>query len=210
MKLFRAPGIGLADCLRAAPGVPAARAVREDALRPNQLQAVALDGVLPPDSPVAAEIVEACSCLVTPGAARSLDDRRTVCAFPVYAADGRPLNDPHRPYSGRYTGDEDTSRKPAYHNGTAWAHCFPVFAEAFALVHGTESARLAALSLLGSVAEPFNSGCLCQLPEISDGDAPHAQKGCRAQAWAVSETLRVWRRLSPEPPRRARRGKSGK
>ena len=210
VELFRAPGIGLADCLRAAPGVPAARAVREDALRPNQLQAVALDGVLPPDSPVAAEIVEACACLLTPGAARSLDDRRTVCAFPAYAADGRPLNDPHRPYFGRYTGDEDTSRKPAYHNGTAWAHCFPVFAEAFALVHGTESARLAALSLLGSVAEPFNSGCLCQLPEISDGDAPHAQKGCRAQAWAVSETLRVWRRLSPETPRRARRGKTGK
>jgi glycogen debranching enzyme len=27
--------------------------------------------------------------------------------------------------------------------------------------------------------------------EIFDGDAPHAPRGCVAQAWSVSETLRV-------------------
>ena len=48
------------------------------------------------------------------------------------------------------------------------------------------------LSLLASAVENLNAGCVCQISEIADGDAPHAQKGCRAQAWSVSELLRVW------------------
>jgi glycogen debranching enzyme len=42
----------------------------------------------------------------------------------------------------------------------------------------------------------LNNGCLGQLPEILDGDAPHAQRGCDAQAWGVTESLRVWKLLS--------------
>jgi glycogen debranching enzyme len=29
------------------------------------------------------------------------------------------------------------------------------------------------------------------VPEILDGDAPHAQRGCSAQAWGVTELHRV-------------------
>ena len=36
------------------------------------------------------------------------------------------------------------------------------------------------------------SGCLGQIPEILDGDSPHQQRGCDAQAWGVTEALRVW------------------
>ena len=36
------------------------------------------------------------------------------------------------------------------------------------------------------------------ISEIADGDAPHVQKGCRAQAWSVSELLRVWLALAPD------------
>jgi glycogen debranching enzyme len=46
-------------------------------------------------------------------------------------------------------------------------------------------------SLLAGAVENLNTGCLCHISEIADGDAPHAQKGCRAQAWSVSEFLRV-------------------
>ena len=46
-------------------------------------------------------------------------------------------------------------------------------------------------SLLAGVVENINTECLCHVSEIADGDAPHAQKGCRAQAWSVSEFLRV-------------------
>ena len=48
-----------------------------------------------------------------------------------------------------------------------------------------------ALALLGSAAGPMDGACLGQVPEILDGDAPHSSRGCGAQAWGVSELLRV-------------------
>jgi glycogen debranching enzyme len=97
-------------------------------------------------------------------------------------------------YRGVYGGDEDTSRKPAYHNGTAWAWPFPSFAEAMAMT-GVAS-KTSALSLLAGAVENINSGTLGHMSEIADGDSPHRQKGCTAQAWSVSELLRVWLKLS--------------
>ena len=52
-----------------------------------------------------------------------------------------------------------------------------------------------ALALLASAVENINSGCIAQMSENADGDAPHRQKGCTAQAWSVSELLRVWLKL---------------
>jgi glycogen debranching enzyme len=46
------------------------------------------------------------------------------------------------------------------------------------------------------MASLMTSGCLGHLPEIIDGDAPHAQRGCDAQAWSATEALRVLRLLS--------------
>jgi glycogen debranching enzyme len=54
---------------------------------------------------------------------------------------------------------------------------------------------MAAKSYLASAEQLLHTGCLGQLPEILDGDAPHRQRGCDAQAWSVTETLRVWKRL---------------
>jgi hypothetical protein len=51
--------------------------------------------------------------------------------LPIYR-DGQLLNNPAEPYWPRYEGDEDTRRKPAYHNGTAWTWTFPNFCEALA------------------------------------------------------------------------------
>jgi glycogen debranching enzyme len=106
------------------------------------------------------------------------------------------LNDPDRPYLGRYEGDEDTRRKPAYHNGTAWTWTFPVFCEALARAWNFDpTAVSAAQCYLASMARLLDTGCLGQLPEIVDGDAPHAPRGCDAQAWSATEALRVWRLL---------------
>ncbi len=122
-------------------------------------------------------VVRATARLVVPGGIRSLaaDDAR---------------------YRGVYAGDEDTARKPAYHNGTVWAWPFPLYAEA--LVKTRLASKATARSLLASAVENLNAGCVCHLSEIADGDAPHAQKGCRAQAWSVSELLRVWLALAPD------------
>jgi starch synthase (maltosyl-transferring) len=181
------PGIGLRDCLHCAGYSPAADARGDDHLRPNQLLALTLGAVV--DAEAARRSVAAAAELVVPGALRSLADRPVRFALPV-ERDGVLLNDPARPYWGRYGGDEDTRRKPAYHNGTAWTWLFPSYPEALVRVHGL-AARDAALALLRSSAALLGEGVLGQIPEILDGDAPHAERGCAAQAWGVTELYRV-------------------
>lgn len=181
----------LSDCLHAPSGTPAAKAEPDDALRPNQLLALTLGAV--EDSEPARRVIAACEELLVPGAIRSLADR-TVRRPLAVVHQGRLLNDPTHPYQGNYRGDEDTQRKPAYHNGTAWTWLFPSFCEAYAGVYGRPGVRTA-LAWLGSSAIPINGGCVGHVPEILDGDAPHTPRGCDAQAWGVSEFLRVWLKL---------------
>jgi len=159
---------GYRDCLAAPGGESAARAVPEDTIRPNQLFLITL-GVLEDKS-----ILQATEELLVPGGIRS-------------------LNALHPLYKGVYAGDEDTSRKPAYHNGTVWAWPFPLYAEA--LVMTKSCSKDVALSLLAGAVESFNAGCIGHMSEIADGDSPHRQKGCCAQAWSDSELLRVWLKL---------------
>jgi glycogen debranching enzyme len=45
------------------------------------------------------------------------------------------------------------------------------------------------------MSQLLTEGCLGHLPEILDGDAPHTQRGCDAQAWGATEALRVGRKL---------------
>jgi predicted glycogen debranching enzyme len=184
----------LADCLLAGPGQRAASAVQDTALRSNYLFAVSL-GLLTGER--ARHCVQATlRHLVVPGALRSLAPLPVSTPLPVKAADGRLLNDPQRPYWGQYVGDEDTRRKPAYHNGTAWTWTFPTFCEALARAWDLQpTAVAAARSYLASCDHLLTHGCLGQLPEIVDGDAPHTPRGCDAQAWGVTEALRVWKWL---------------
>jgi glycogen debranching enzyme len=178
-----------ADTLHAPRGTPAAEARRDDHLRPNQLFAVSL-GVLTGDR--ARSIVRSAErYLLVPGALRTLAPRHVEVPLPV-ARDGVLLNDPGYPYWGRYEGDEDTRRKPAYHNGTAWPWLLPTYAEALVLAWpGDARARRAARAIVGSTAALLSDGTAGQIPEILDGDAPHRHRGCDAQAWSVTETLRV-------------------
>jgi predicted glycogen debranching enzyme len=196
LSLYWRPDTGfLTDCLHAAPGVSAATGAPDDHLRPNQLLAVTLNAVREPE--ICRGVLTACEELLVPGAIRSLADRPATYPLPVRAGD-RLLNDPHRPYWGRYAGDEDTQRKPAYHNGTAWTWLFPSYCEALALAFG-KPARPTALALLSSAVELLEAGCVCHVPEITDGDAPHAQRGCGAQAWSATELYRVLCLLTDAP-----------
>ena len=168
-RLFKVKnGPGYCDCLAAPGGERAEEAVPDMAVRPNQLFLLTL-GILDDES-----ILAATEELLVPGGIRSL------------SAD-------HYLYKGVYAGDEDRERKPAYHNGTVWAWPFPLYAEALAMTGAAKSET--ALQLLASAVENLNVGCIGHISEIADGDAPHAQKGCAAQAWSVSELLRVWLKL---------------
>jgi predicted glycogen debranching enzyme len=184
-----------ADALLGGPRVIARDATPDDALRSNGLLAVSL-GLVTGER--AKRCVEAArKYLVVPGALRSLAPLTVSVPLPICGNDGGLLNNPAEPYWPRYEGDEDTRRKPAYHNGTAWTWTFPVFCEALARAWEFSPAAVAAAkSYLGSAEKIMNAGCLGQIPEILDGDAPHAQRGCDAQAWGVTEILRVWKLLS--------------
>ena len=110
------------------------------------------------------------------------------------------LNDPRHPYWGHYQGDEDTRRKPAYHNGTAWVWWLPIYCEALAQAWEFDPLAVqAARAQLSGLGRLLGEGCLGHLPEILDGDAPHRARGCDAQAWSAAEALRVWVRLEQPP-----------
>jgi hypothetical protein len=101
------------------------------------------------------------------------------------------------PYRGRYEGDEDTSRKWAYHNGTAWAHLLPLWVEAL-LCAFPDDPRADQLggALMRTYEAELRRCCVGQVSEIFDGDHPHLPRGCCAQAWAVTEALRIYALLA--------------
>jgi predicted glycogen debranching enzyme len=185
----------LSDCLHTKGFQPVKEAIPDDHLRPNQLFAVTFNALNEPD--ICSGIISACEELIAPGAIRTLADRDTAYNLPVYHQ-GKLINKPSHPYIGVYTGEEDTSRKPAYHNGTAWTWPFPTYCEALFKVYGN-AALVSAGDILSSAMKYFNSGCINQLPEILDGNYPHLQKGCYAQAWSVTELYRVARMLKMFP-----------
>jgi predicted glycogen debranching enzyme len=181
-----------ADLLAASPGQPATTAVVDDALRSNCLLVVSLG--LSSGERAKRCVAAALRHLVVPGALRSLAPLPVSVPLPIRGADGRLLNDPAAPYWGRYEGDEDTRRKPAYHNGTAWTWTFPTFCEALMRAWDfAPEAVAAARAYLGSLDRLMAEGCIGQIPEVLDGDSPHTQRGCDAQAWGVTEALRVWK-----------------
>ena len=188
-----------ADLLAAEPNRPAAAAVPRNDLRPNCLLPVAL-GLARPDR-ARSVVAAARRFLLVPGALRSLAPLPVDPPLPIHGPDGRLLNDPARPYQGRYEGDEDTRRKPAYHNGTGWVWWLPIFCEALAQSWDCRPEALAAArAYLASLDPLLLGGCVGHLPELVDGDAPHLQRGCDAQAWSASESFRVGRLLLEQPP----------
>lgn len=183
-----------ADLLIAKPGQSAEEAVRDNALRSNQVFLVSLGLVT--GNRARGTIVATARYLMVPGALRSLAPLAIDPPLPIHSSDGRLLNDPLNPYAGRYQGDEDTQRKPAYHNGTAWTWTFPAACEAVVrALEFTPESIATAKAYLASMDRLLAEGCYGHLPEIVDGDAPHRQRGCDAQAWSVTEALRVWKLL---------------
>jgi len=187
------------DCLSAPSGKPAGLAAPDGQLRSNQLFLVAL-GLVKGER--ARKTVQAVArYLLVPGGLRTLANLPLSLPLPIRGGGGQLLNDPLHPYWGHYEGDEDTRRKPAYHNGTAWVWPLASFCEALVMAwdHHPDAIE-AAKAYLGSLDRLLMEGCIGHLPEILDGDAPHTQRGCDAQAWSATEPLRVWLQLIATPP----------
>jgi predicted glycogen debranching enzyme len=153
-------------------------AFRDASVRPNAVVALAVDPACFTPERAGLTLARARRDLVTPAGLRTL----------------APW-DPR--YVGRYGGDVRT-RDAAYHQGPAFAWLLGAYARA-ALRAGVEDAASIA-SLVASAAS--REMALGQVPELADGDPPHAPGGCFAQAWSVAELLRV---LAWDLPRAAER-----
>jgi predicted glycogen debranching enzyme len=174
----------LYDVIDGPAGELDARGRRVDSsLRPNQIFAVSLTPALL-DARRARAVVDSCSReLLAPVGLRSLSPR-------------------HADYAGTYAGGP-RERDAVYHQGTVWSWLLGPFVLAHYRVYA-DAAQ--AHALLAGLVPHLGEACLGTISEIFDGDAPHAPRGCVAQAWSVAETLRAWYALTDaEANRRAGR-----
>jgi predicted glycogen debranching enzyme len=141
-------------------------------LRPNQLWALALPTGLVDDD-VALSVLDIVEHeLLTPVGLRTLS--------------------PHDPaYCGRYHG-EQRQRDLAYHNGTVWPWLLGIYADAALCYQGKQTTEELLTPVLERLEQHlFTEGCIGQISEVFDGDAPHACGGAPAQAWSVAELIHV-------------------
>ncbi len=144
----------------------------DDAIRPNQIFAVALPHpVLDEDRwrPVVATVRDK---LLTPVGLRSL-------------APGHP------DYKQRYFGDL-RARDAAYHQGTVWAWLIGPFVDAWLRVHPEDKAG--ARAFLEGFLPHLDRFGLGTIAEVFDAEPPFHARGCISQAWSVAEWLRCWAR----------------
>ena len=180
------------DCIHVCGAfAPVSQGIADDHIRPNQLFALTLGLVREPERMFS--IIHNTEKLIIAGAVRSLADTPVSYQLGVYK-DGILLNDPAYPYRGNYNGPEDTCRKVAYHNGTAWGWIFPSYCEALFMAGGEDCRHKALLLLLSSI-HVLENGVAGQLPEVMEGNYPHRAGGCLAQAWSMSEFCRVYHLL---------------
>lgn len=144
---------------------------RDASIRPNQVIAIGLiNSMLSKDK--AASILRVVEGeLLTPRGLRTLSP-----------------NDPN--YIGRYEGGP-RERDGAYHQGTVWPWLMGPYLTAYIRTFGKRAGRKFAAQWRSDFREHLTEACLGQVSEIFDGDAPHAPRGCVAQAWSVAEILRA-------------------
>lgn len=84
-------------------------------------------------------------------------------------------------------------RDGAYHQGTVWLWLMGPFVEAGLRVRNStpKAKREVREKFLTPLMAQLDRAGLGHLPEIADGDAPHAPRGCLFQAWSVGEALRM-------------------
>jgi predicted glycogen debranching enzyme len=142
-------------------------------LRPNQLFAISLR-----------------HALLDNGRAKAVVDK---CMQELWTPTGlRSLAPADRRYAPRYCGPPH-ERDAVYHQGTVWSWLLGPFAIAHYRAYGDAAA---ALALLDGIAAHLRDGCIGQVSEIFDAEAPFTPRGCFAQAWGVAETLRAWSEIN--------------
>jgi predicted glycogen debranching enzyme len=148
-------------------------------LRPNQLFALSLPFPLIEGDRARRVLATVEAHLLTPYGLRSLS----------------PEDPSYRP---RYEGDP-YHRDSAYHQGTVWPWPIGAYWEAKLRVEGGSTAVKSAIrAQMRPLIEHLADAGLGSISEIFDADPPHRPAGCIAQAWSVSEVLRIWEKVRSE------------
>lgn len=143
---------------------------KNDDVRPNQLYAIGLPFTLLSNDKAQKVLSIVKGHLLTPRGLRSLSPG-------------------HKDYHPFYGGDVH-SRDSAYHQGTVWSFLTGIYIDSIFTVHGA-NAKIEASEIITKMTTHLDEACIGSISEIFDGNAPHAPRGCIAQAWGVAEMLRV-------------------
>jgi predicted glycogen debranching enzyme len=125
--------------------------------------------------------------------ASAFDDERAraivdICAARLWTSMGLRTLSPDDPgYRSTYGGDQ-AARDGAYHQGTVWPWLAGPFIRAHLRAYGD---RNRARTFVQPLIDALDSDAIGTLPEIAEGDTPHAPRGCPAQAWSVAELIAV-------------------
>lgn len=84
-------------------------------------------------------------------------------------------------------------RDITYHQGTVWPWLLGAWVDARIKVYGADESNKSFIRerLKGLATHLTEEGCVGSISEIFDGNAPHRDRGCIAQAWSVAELTRV-------------------
>lgn len=145
--------------------------IRDSSIRPNQVIAISLRNTMVAKDRAMSIMGVIERELLTPRGLRTLS----------------PL-DPN--YIGRYEGGPG-SRDGAYHQGTVWPWLMGPYIIAYVKTFGRKAGQNFSAMWLKNFEQHLHEACVGQVSEIFDGDAPHAPRGCVAQAWSVAELLRA-------------------
>jgi glycogen debranching enzyme len=106
--------------------------------------------------------------------------------------------DPADPDYRPHYGGDSSSRDSAYHQGTVWPWLLGPYADALIRADGwTPETRRRLVELIRPLLKRLREdGCLGTVNEIYDPTEPYAPVGCVAQAWSVSELLRIYAMLA--------------
>ncbi|WP_027340564.1 amylo-alpha-1,6-glucosidase [Halonatronum saccharophilum] len=146
---------------------------KDSSLRPNQVFVVSLPYSLLDKDKEKKVIDKVYQKLYTPVGLRSLS----------------PDDSSYHPtYKGRRA-----IRDAAYHQGTVWGWPIGHFFEGYLKVNNfSKEAKKKVRKMYEPFEDHLNHYGIGSISEVFDGDYPHEPRGCPAQAWSVSELLRIY------------------
>ncbi len=147
--------------------------IKDSAIRPNQIFAVALPYTMLPPEKEKAIVDRVEKDLLTPFGLRTLSSDNPA-------------------YVGHYQGGPE-SRDLAYHNGTVWPWLLGAYVKAYRKVHNYSKKSLEDMRvLLQGFDSHLETAGIGTISEVFDGDYPYFPGGCISQAWSVAEIFRAY------------------